>query len=128
MNMNSEVSIIITHSESWFCLGICWVSQNGCESRLNNQVLGEADGDGMREMSAQSLIQGVQVIRTDLIEYRTTFKGSFPNNFDLHQVAASMYYQLVSHQETENSCHLTYDGHRITLVWICRPHRRKCYS
>ncbi|CAM6006890.1 unnamed protein product [Sphagnum balticum] len=72
-----------------------WI-QNGCESRLNNQVLGETDGDGMREMSAQSLIQGVQMIRTDLIEYRTTFKGSFPNNFDLHQVAASMYYQLIS--------------------------------
>jgi hypothetical protein len=73
-----------------------WI-QNGCESRLNNQVLGETDGDGMRKMSAQSLIQGVQMIRTDLIEYRTTFKGSFPNNFDLHQVAASMYYQLISH-------------------------------
>ncbi|CAK9233837.1 unnamed protein product [Sphagnum troendelagicum] len=73
-----------------------WI-QSGCEHRLNEQVLGETDGGGMREMSAQSLVQGVRMIRADLIEYKTTFKSAFPDNFDLLQVTASVYYRLISH-------------------------------
>jgi hypothetical protein len=76
-----------------------WI-QSGCEHRLNEQVLGETDGGGMREMSAQSLVQGVQMIRADLIEYKTTFKSAFPDNFDLPQVTASVYYRLVINWKT----------------------------
>jgi hypothetical protein len=74
--------------------------QSGCENRLNEQVLGETDGGGMREMSAQSLVQGVRMIRADLIEYKTTFKSAFPDNFDLPQVTASVYYRLVINWKT----------------------------
>lgn len=74
--------------------------QSGCEHRLNEQVLGETDGGGMREMSAQSLVQGVRMIRADLIEYKTTFKSAFPDNFDLPQVTASVYYRLVINWKT----------------------------
>jgi hypothetical protein len=47
------------------------------------------------ELTAQSVLEAVQLARSDILEQSTAFVGAFPDGFNLPQITAPMYYKLV---------------------------------
>lgn len=70
--------------------------QSSCERRLHRHLLKDAN-DREMELTAQSVLEAVQLARSDILEQSTAFVGAFPDGFNLPQITAPMYYKLVSH-------------------------------
>ncbi|KAG0567110.1 hypothetical protein KC19_7G110800 [Ceratodon purpureus] len=71
--------------------------QSSCERRLLRHLFKDTDDRAMKELTAQSVLKAVQLVRSDILEQSTVFMVAFPDGFNLPQITAPMYYKLVCH-------------------------------
>ncbi|XP_024385238.1 uncharacterized protein [Physcomitrium patens] len=71
--------------------------QNSCKKRLYKHLFKDTADRELKELTAQSLLKAVQLVRSDLVELSTTYTGAFPDGFNLPHVTGLMYYKLVCH-------------------------------
>lgn len=71
--------------------------QDSCERRVYQHFFINKDGRKLEELTAESMLEAVKLVRSDLAEQVTTYTKAFPNGFSLPQVTAPVYYRLVCH-------------------------------
>lgn len=69
--------------------------QDSCERRVYQHFFINKDGRKLEELTAESMLEAVKLVRSDLAEQVTTYTKAFPNGFSLPQVTAPVYYRLV---------------------------------